>query len=53
MPNASHCVADFFDVISGKIVDFEMIEKSIGFSDGDAFHSSNGMSFECVRRIVN
>jgi hypothetical protein len=52
-PNASHCVVDFFDVISGKIVDFEIIKQPIGFSDGDSFHSSHGMSFERVWRMVN
>jgi hypothetical protein len=35
--NASHCVVDFIDVASGKIVDFEILEKPIGFSDGNYF----------------
>jgi hypothetical protein len=31
--NASHCVVDFIDVASSKIIDFEILEDPIGFSD--------------------
>jgi hypothetical protein len=51
--NALHCVVDFIDVASGRIVDFEILEKPIGFSDGNYFRSSLGMEAEGVRRIVN
>jgi hypothetical protein len=51
--NASHCVIHLIDVGSGKIVDFEILEKPMGFSDGNYFHSSNGVEVEAARRIVN
>jgi hypothetical protein len=51
--NASHCVVDFIDAASDKIVDFEILEKPIGFSDGIYFLSFNGMKVESIRRIVN
>jgi hypothetical protein len=41
--NASYCVIHLIDVASGKIVDFDILEKWIGFSGGDYFHSSNGV----------
>jgi hypothetical protein len=43
---------DFIDANSGKVVDFGILEKSIGFTDGNYFHSSNSMAVESVRRIV-
>jgi hypothetical protein len=51
--NASHCVIHLIDVTSGKIVDFEILEKPIGFSDGNYFHSSNGVEVGSVCCIVN
>jgi hypothetical protein len=51
--NASHCVIHLTDVASGKIVDFEILEKPIRFLDGNYFYLSNGMEVEGVRRIVN
>jgi hypothetical protein len=51
--NAPHCILDFTDVISGKIVAFDIVEKPIGFSDGNYFHSSDGLETEGVQRIVN
>jgi hypothetical protein len=51
--NASHCVIDFIDVASGKIVAFEILEKPIWFSDGNYFHSANGVEVDAIRRIVN
>jgi hypothetical protein len=44
--NASYCIIHLIDVASGKIVDFEILEKLIGFSDGNYFHSSNGVEIE-------
>jgi hypothetical protein len=40
--NASHCVIHLIDVASGKIVDFEIFEKPIGFSDGNYFQRLSG-----------
>jgi hypothetical protein len=51
--NAGHCIIDFIDANSGKVVDFEMLGKSIGFTDGNYFHSSNSMAVEGIRRIVS
>jgi hypothetical protein len=51
--NDLHCVVDFIDANSGKVVDFEILEKPIGFTDSHYFHSSNGMEVEGIRRIVN
>jgi hypothetical protein len=51
--DASHCVVDFIDVASGTIVDFEILERPIGFLDGNYFHSFHGIKTEGVRRIVN
>jgi hypothetical protein len=51
--NASHCVVDFIDVASGKILVFEILDKPIGFSDGNYFHSSDEMEVEGVRRIAD
>jgi hypothetical protein len=50
--NTSHCVVDFIDVASGKILDFEILDKPIGFSDGHYFHSANGMEVEYQGRSV-
>jgi hypothetical protein len=36
--NASHCVVDFIDVASNRIVDFEILEKPIVFSDEKYCH---------------
>jgi hypothetical protein len=51
--NVWHCAVGFVDVVSGKIVDFEMIEKPIGFSDGTCFYSSNRMEIDGIQCIVN
>jgi hypothetical protein len=51
--NASHCVIAFVDVASGKIADLEILEKPIENSDGNSFHSSNGMEVEDVRCVVS
>jgi hypothetical protein len=51
--DASHCVVDFIDVASGKIVDFEILERLIGFSGGNYCHSFHGIETEGARRIVN
>jgi hypothetical protein len=51
--NDLHCVVVFIDANSGKVVDFEILEKPISFTDGHYFHSSNGMEVEGIRRIVN
>jgi hypothetical protein len=51
--NAQHCIIDFIDANSGKVVGFEILEKSIGFTDGNYFHSSNSMTVNGVRRIVS
>jgi hypothetical protein len=44
--NASYCAIHLIDVASVKIVDFDILEKPIGFSDGNDFHSSNGVKIE-------
>jgi hypothetical protein len=46
------CVVDFIDVLRGKIVDFEILQKGRGFVFGDYFGPSNGMEVEGVRRII-
>jgi hypothetical protein len=51
--NASHCVVDLIDVASGKIVDFEILEKPIGGLRWKLFHLSNGMEPEGVHGIAN
>jgi hypothetical protein len=50
--NALHCLVDFTDVIRGKIVDFEILQRGQGFLFGDYFGPSNGMEVEGVRRII-
>jgi hypothetical protein len=50
--NASHCIVDFIDAHSGKIVDFEILEKNVGFFHGTYCGPSNGMEVEGVRRLI-
>jgi hypothetical protein len=50
--NAMHCVVDFIDTAQQKIVDFEILEKQIGFCEGNYFGPSNGMEVEGVRRLI-
>jgi hypothetical protein len=49
--NASHFVIAFINVVSGRIVYLEIIEKLIGSSDGNHFHYVHGMEVEGVRGI--
>jgi hypothetical protein len=51
--NASHRVVDFVDLVSGKIFAYNTFDGPIEFSDGSAFHSSNRVDVDCVRRIVD
>jgi hypothetical protein len=51
--NDRDCIIDFIDANLRKVVDFEIFGKSIGFTDGTFFHSSNSMAVEGVRRIVS
>jgi hypothetical protein len=51
--NARHCIIDFIDANSGKVVDFEILEKSISFTGDNYFHASNSMPVDGVRRIVS
>jgi hypothetical protein len=44
---------DFIGVNSGKVVDLEILGKSVGFTDGNYFRSSDSMAVEGVRRIVS
>jgi hypothetical protein len=41
--NALHHVVAFINVVSSRIVDFEILEKLIGSSDGNHFHYVHGM----------
>jgi hypothetical protein len=50
--NAMHCLVDFIDVVQGKIVDFEILQRPSGFLYGDYFGPANGMEVEGVRRII-
>jgi hypothetical protein len=50
--NAMHCVVDFVDTSTNKVLDFEIIEKQIGFISGNYFGRSNGMEVEGVRRLI-
>jgi hypothetical protein len=50
--NAAHCVVDFINAHTGKIVDFEIIEKDVGFFHGNYHGPSNGMEVEGVRRLI-
>jgi hypothetical protein len=37
--NVLHCVVDCIEANSGKVVDFEILEKLIGFADGCYLYS--------------
>jgi hypothetical protein len=50
--NAMHCVVDFVDTCRKKVIDFEIIEKQIGFIHGNYFGPSNGMEVEDVRLLI-
>jgi hypothetical protein len=50
--NAPHCVVDFIDAQTGKIVDFEIIEKPFGFFHGNYTGPSNGMEVEGIHRLI-
>jgi hypothetical protein len=50
--NASHCVVDFINVASGKIVDFAILKNPTEFSNGNDFHSSDGMEVGSARHVA-
>jgi hypothetical protein len=51
--NGSAHVIDMIDVDSGRVVDFEVVEKSTSRRRGNYRGSSNGMEVEAMKRMVN
>jgi hypothetical protein len=49
--NAMHCAADFVDSYIKTLLDFDIIEKQIGFIHGNYFGASNRMEVEGVRHL--
>jgi hypothetical protein len=47
-----HCFVDFVGTRTKKVIDFEIIQKQIGFIHGNYFGPSNGMEVEGVRRLI-
>jgi hypothetical protein len=50
--NTMHCDVDFVDTRTKKAIDFEIIEKQIGFIHRNYFGPSNGMEVEGVHRLI-